>query len=73
MKAIKDCKWRVKIKYYLFGDGDEFFWVAKTKDISGVDDDELVADRFYKEESAAKKNWEQFARINKIKNWEYVN
>ena len=73
MKAIKDCKWKVRIDDHPMCSSEEYYWIASTKDLSGVDAKVILMDKFYQKESTVRKHWERFARINKIKNWEYVN
>ena len=63
MKAISQCEWEVNIDMEISG---FYTWSV----LSGT----ICADQrqLYKTESSAKRNWEKFAKLNKIKKWKYI-
>ena len=72
MKAIKDCEWRVRLEICLNG---PYYWSANPKQELGVRHrcgKDFVSKANFKSEYGAKRNWEKFAKINKIKKWRYV-
>ena len=66
MKAIKECCWYVVIDSL----HKEFGWIAQCSGDSGLA--EIITCKSSKNEEDAKKSWELFAKLNEIKNWEYV-
>ncbi len=63
MKAIKDCEWEIKIDMEVSG---FYTWSGSLRTI-------YVAQRqLYNTEQSAKRNWERFAKLNKIKKWKYI-
>ena len=67
MKAIKDVKWKVNIIGVT-----AHWWAAKSIGQTGLVSDSLVMDNFLQTKSGAKRNWQRFAKLNKIKKWEFV-
>lgn len=72
MKAIKECKWVVDI---IRCDDDtpscEYYWEAETEDGCGLLESKMQANEYYGEFETARKEWEDFAKINEINNWQY--
>jgi len=65
MKALKDCNWRVVVREDW---SKGFFFLAISKELNGLDCKE-IAGKSYKSRKAALKNWVEFAKVNKIKNY----
>ncbi len=70
MKAIKDCEWEVRLivqgKLSL-----GIRWEAHSEDMTGNAGDTFNS-VWWASKSTAKRNWECFAKLNKIKKWRYV-
>lgn len=69
MKAIEDQSFKIRID--IFGNPDIkgnaiYAWNINVGKNITIDSDN------YRTEKAAKKSWEQFAKLNGIKNWKYV-
>jgi hypothetical protein len=67
LKAISECWWSVGIRRF---DTRILYWWAFTDKENGVDDLTQLDTCETKQE--AKKDWEEFAALNNIKNWKYV-
>lgn len=66
-KRIIDYKWKLSID----DDGDGgYFWNAGYC-ISGVIDVWVTTEKSFVTKRGAKKSWEDFAKLNKIKKWRY--
>ena len=66
MKAIKDLVWEVDMVYSEMGN---CWWVVQTKYQTVV---EMTMEGSTETIRGAKRNWERFAKVNKIKYWRYV-
>lgn len=70
MKVIKDCEWEVYIEKT---GGTKYLWyVSKANDDEHCAIQRLLSEFDYKTKQSAKRNWERFAKLNKIKKWKYV-
>jgi len=68
MKSIKSAKWDV----YIHGVGSgRCQWTIDTRNSIGVKSD-FPSERSFVSSAATRKNWEQFAKVNGIKNWRYA-
>ena len=65
MKAIKDCEWEVEILTPLW-------WIARAFVGKAGMGFHITSHKRYATQRSAKRNWEQFAKLNKIKKWKYV-
>ena len=69
MKAIKDCSYKVKIeKNYVL---PQYWWTTYSKQTTGLDQ-ELGMEGNKGTIELAKRDWEKFAKINKIKKWKFI-
>ncbi len=66
MKAIKDCEWEVHIEYEHCNRLYSFYTFTNNAGITGLEGQD------YKSKQSAKRNWERFVKLNKIKKWKYV-
>lgn len=73
MKAITDCNWVVDIiRADIYPNGDpDFYWEAETEDNSALYESKLQAREMYGDYETAQKEWEEFAKINNLKNWRW--
>jgi len=72
VEAIKDCKWAVEVNKMETGGKKHYWWDALTRDNVGLNIRRFVCEPYFSTQKQTKANWEQFVRINKIKNWKYV-
>ena len=70
MKAIKDCKWVVAIEESKSFSGSYLF-AARTKDDTGTMQSQIIMWEYAGSIDETKVRWEQFAKLNDIKDWEY--
>ena len=69
MKAIKDCEWEVSLNISI----GCWFWSAKVNDSkTGVFCIDFESRKGYSRKEQVKRNWEKFAKLNKIKRWRYI-
>ena len=68
MKPLSECKWEVEIHST---HGYNFFVAEIDDDDTGVNYSVFIGTDEDSEETA-KNSWEKFAKINNIKNWEWV-
>lgn len=69
MIAIRNCNYRVKIEKNIVL--PEYWWTTYSKQDTGLDQELSMLGELETKE-LAKKNWEQFAKVNKIKKWRYM-
>ena len=69
-KAIKDCKWHVRIGLYAYDKPFEYIWYA-TEPTGASDVNVLDSHRTYKTIGAAKRGWTGFAKRNEITNYKF--
>lgn len=67
MKALKDCKWEVKI----IDDFNEYYWCATTKDNNGTSSIDFYGNDCEREERAIN-HWRKFAELNGITNYKIL-
>lgn len=73
MKSIAEAKWRVQIYYAGNGrQGTEYFWNAGTSDAVLFYFADFRSSNSFTSRNGAKKAWLRFAKLNGIKNWEWV-
>ena len=72
MKAIKDCEWEVRI-WDNNPSNHTWLWGAEKIDLyaAGLDETYLGCSGMFNKEYLAKRNWERFAKLTKIKKWKY--
>ncbi len=81
MKALADCKWKVKIICSLgVGEYEYYWWADLTKrdtkavgfnlDYNGNAED--IHSPYFETEKKCINHWERFAKLNGYKNWKYV-
>jgi len=70
MKAMKDVKWEIQLQS-LNDSEKEYFWISIAQGKIGVCE-EFIGDLDFATEEEAKQNWIEFAKLNGITNYEFV-
>jgi len=67
MKALKDCKWVVKIRF----PNNYYWWTAEIVG-GGLERDTIFEMKgLVKTQRGAEGNWKRFAKLNRIINWKF--
>ncbi len=69
MKAIKDCEWEVELCNAILDNKNKHWWSISIS--VGKETAEITSNGSWISKYLAKRNWERFAKVNKIKKWKY--
>lgn len=74
MKALRECSWKIEILQCTCNCGG-FYWSAnpgQEADVRHQCGEDFVSKSLFKTTELAVRNWEKFAKLNRIKKWKIV-